>query len=130
LLEFARRVKERPEGSSPDHPREEIYADRVLRAVDAPTELSIMLQAIRIGDLVIAAIPFEVFAEIGLELKERSPFDHTFTIELANGSYGYLPTPGQHELGGYETWFGTNRVEIEASVKITETLLGLFETLR
>ena len=28
---------------------------------------------------------------------------HTFLIELANGSYGYLPPPNQHELGGYET---------------------------
>ena len=48
-------------------------------------------------------------------------------MELANGANGYLPTPEQHALGGYETWLGTNRVEIEASRKITATLLGLLE---
>jgi len=35
------------------------------------------------------------------------------------GGMAYLPTPRQHDLGGYETWLGTNRVEREASVKIT-----------
>ena len=33
-----------------------------------------MLQAFRIGDLAIATFPFEVFAEIGLEIKAKSPF--------------------------------------------------------
>ncbi|MGB1927353.1 MAG: hypothetical protein ACPHL6_12520, partial [Rubripirellula sp.] len=74
--------------------------------------------------------PFETFAEIGLELKEASPFDDTFTIELANDSRGYLPTPRQHELGGYETWMGTNRVEKQASEKITETLLKMLQTMK
>ena len=73
-----------------------------------------MLQAIRIGDLAIVSSPFETFAETGLEIKIRSPFKTTFTIELANGGYGYLPTPEQHRLGGYETWLGTNRVETGA----------------
>ena len=53
----------------------------------------------------------------------------TFTIELANGSFGYLPTPEQHKLGGYETWLGTNNVEKEASTKIVRTLLGQFAEL-
>jgi hypothetical protein len=88
------------------------------------------MQGFRIGELGVAAIPFEVFTEIGLEIKARSPFKDTFTIELANGSNGYLPTPAQHELGGYETWLGTNRVEREASVKITAKILELLGKLR
>ena len=62
------------------------------------------------------AIPCEVFAEIGLELKQRSPLKPTFNTSLANGHYGYLPTPQQHQYGGYETWMGTNRLEKNASV--------------
>ena len=89
------------------HSREEIYADRIAKIQKAPKEIHIQLQALRIGDLGIAAIPFETFTETGLELKDRSPFGDTFTIELANGSYGYLPTPQQHRLGGYETWLGS-----------------------
>ena len=83
-----------------------------------------------VGVLAMAAIPFEVFTETGLELKARSPFRDTFTIELANGGYGYLPTPAQHALGGYETWLGTNRVETAASDLIVARLLELLGSLR
>ena len=58
------------------------------------------------------------------------PFKDTFTIELANGSYGYLPTPEQHRLGGYETWLGTSYVEENASRKIVESLLEMFRGLQ
>jgi hypothetical protein len=112
------------------HSREEIYADRIAKIQNAPKEVHIQLQALRIGDLGIAAIPFETFAETGLELKDRSPFEDTFTIELANGSFGYLPTPQQHRLGGYETWLGTNYVEKQATTKIVATLLDLFQSLQ
>ncbi len=91
--------------------------------------MDVTLQVLRIGPLGIAAIPFEVFTETGLEIKQRSPLKPTFTMELANGSFGYLPTPPQHELGGYETWLGTNKVEIQASVKIVEQLMELFQSV-
>jgi hypothetical protein len=41
-----------------------------------------------------------------------------------------LPTPAQLDLGGYETRLGTNRVEREASVMITEKILELFGRVR
>lgn len=112
------------------HRREEIYADRIAKILAGPKEVEIQLQALLIGDLGIAAIPFETFTETGLELKDRSPFQDTFTIELANGSFGYLPTPQQHRLGGYETWLGTNYVEKEATTKIVASLLEMFQTLQ
>lgn len=37
----------------------------------------------------------------------------------------YLPTPDQPESGGSETWRGTNRVEKQASIKVTRALLDL-----
>ena len=46
-----------------------------------PDNIDVILQAFRIGDLGVAAIPFEVFAEIGLEIKAKSPFQKSFTIE-------------------------------------------------
>ena len=111
------------------HSRTAIYADRIAKIEQAPNEIRVPLQAIRIGDLGVAAIPFETFAEIGLDLKARAAVKDMFTIELANGSYGYLPTPRQHRLGGYETWLGTNFVEYEASNKIVDSLLGMFEQI-
>jgi hypothetical protein len=126
----AKEVLARPADVKPRHPREAVYARRVLELAQAPDEVSVPLQALRVGEAGIAAVPFEVFAEIGLELKRRIPLPRRLTISLANGAYGYLPTPEQHALGGYETWMGTNRVEVGASVRIVEALLGLFEDLR
>jgi hypothetical protein len=114
---------------SPRHRREAIYAERIAKIEEAPETVEIQLQTFRLGDLCIAAIPFETFAETGLELKAESPFESTFTIELANGSFGYLPTPRQHRLGGYETWLGTNFVQKDASELIVAELLSLFESM-
>ena len=130
MLQHFARITAEKDGETRAHIRERIYADRIEKLNDAPDDIFVPLQALRIGDLGIAAIPFETFVEIGLELKDRSPFKQAFTIELANGSYGYLPTPEQHRLGGYETWLGTNFVEYQASTKIVATLLGLFDELQ
>lgn len=111
------------------HAQERVYAERMQHLLDSPDEVSVLIQGLKIGDLGIAAIPFEVFTEIGLEIKDKSPFADAFTIELANGSYGYLPTPAQHKLGGYETWLGTNNVELDASDKITATVLEILSEL-
>ena len=127
MLAYVRQVLAKPQGSKPYHAHERVYAQRVLQVQDSPEEVCVPLQAFRIGELGVATIPFEVFAETGLEIKARSPFKPTFTIELANGAYGYLPTPRQHALGGYETWLGTNRVELQASEKIVKTLLSILE---
>lgn len=130
MIDHAKNVLTRPENVKPLHRHEEVYAERILYLPDWPDQINIVLQTFRIGDLGVAAIPFETFAETGLEIKARSPFDATFTIELANGYHGYLPTPEQHELGGYETWLGTNYVEKEASDKIVSKLLDLFESIK
>jgi neutral ceramidase len=111
-------------------PHERTYAQRAIQQQESPDTVRIILQAVRIGTVGIAAIPFETFSETGLELKARSPFKPSFTMELANGAYGYLPTPEQHALGGYETWLGTSRVEVHASTKIVNALLEMFSELR
>ena len=131
MVQWAEEVLAKPQDLPTRHPLERPYAERTLTARDAkPDTVSCVMQVFRIGELGIASIPFEVFTEIGLEIKARSPFQDTFTIELANGSYGYLPTPPQHALGGYETWLGTNRVERDASVKITAKILDLLSRVR
>ncbi|MBX7209410.1 MAG: hypothetical protein K1X78_13920 [Verrucomicrobiaceae bacterium] len=130
-MKWAEGVLAKPKDATPVHRLEQPYAERVMEAKRAQSDtIQAFIQAFRIGDLGIASIPFEVFTETGLEIKAKSPFKDTFTIELANGANGYLPTPTQHDLGGYETWLGTNRVEREASVKITAKALELLQGLR
>jgi hypothetical protein len=67
---------------------------------------------------------------MGLEFKRRSPFAASFLIELNHGYFGYLPTPRHFELGGYETWPGTNYLEPQASVKMLDALLEMAGELR
>jgi hypothetical protein len=129
-LAYARKILDKPEDAPMYHKRERVYANRVLGLDKSPDNISIVLHAFRIGDLSVCAIPFEVFVEIGLELKRKSPFSQTFTISHANGSSGYLPTAPQHELGGYETWLGTSRVEFEAADKIVTSLLTMLNEMR
>lgn len=127
---YFQKVLAQPEDKVLWHRLERTYANRGMSLLEASDEISAPLQVLRIGDLAIAAIPFEVFVEIGLEIKDQAPFAHAFTIELANGSYGYLPTPEQHKLGGYETWLGTNYVEKQASDKIIKRILELMQQVK
>lgn len=107
----------------------EVYARESLRLSEAEPSVTIKLQTIALGELAIVAIPCEVFAEIGLEIKQKSPFETTFVIALANGYNGYLPSPKQHALGGYETWrSGWSYLETEASMKITKTVLEMLRS--
>ena len=129
MIAWAKGIVQNPKERPGRHRREVIYAQRVLDLAASPETLDFPLQAFRIGPVGIAAIPAEVFAEIGLEIKEKSPFETSFTLSLANGYLGYLPTVEQHELGGYETWPGTCRVEEHAAPRIVETLLGFFREM-
>ncbi|MBN2308706.1 MAG: neutral/alkaline non-lysosomal ceramidase N-terminal domain-containing protein [Candidatus Hydrogenedentes bacterium] len=120
-LEWAREILAKPEAEC--GPRQRSYARKALAHDEAPAHFDIRVQALRIGDVGVAAIPFETFAETGLRLKAEGPLPVTFTISLANGGYGYLPTPAQHELGGYETWLGTSRVAPDSEPAIVAALL-------
>ena len=101
-----------------------------LSATGTPT-VPVKLQVVRIGELALAAVPCEVFAETGLAIKQASPFKPTFVVELANGYNGYLPTPAQHQLGGYETWPARSAyLEPPAEAKIRASVLELLTAAR
>jgi hypothetical protein len=102
-----------------------IYAERTMRLAEYPDTTTVPLRVLRIGDVCIGTMPFEIFCEIGLEFKWRCAIQPAFLVELAHGYFGYLPTPRQHRLGGYETWLGTNRVEPAASDKLLNVLLEM-----
>jgi hypothetical protein len=128
-LERARQIMKSAQGPSL-RTLEEIYARETVLISEYPATVGLILQALRIGDLGIAAIPCEVFVEIGLEIKKKSPFASTFTTSLANGYNGYLPTPEHHRLGGYETWRARSSYLVpDASPKIVEQLLELLRRI-
>lgn len=106
------------------------YAKRTLVMAKHPDKLKVPLQAFRIGPIGIGTMPCEIFCEIGLEFKKRSALQPAWLISLNHGYYGYLPTPRQHQLGGYETWLGTNRLERHASEKMLDELCDMVKQLK
>lgn len=64
------------------------------------------VQAVVVGDVAIVGVPAEYFTVLGVDIKKRSPFKHTYVAELANDWVGYLPDREGHRLGGYQTWMG------------------------
>jgi len=106
--------------------KQEIYAFETLDLAKYPDTVKVKLQAIRIGGLGIVSSPCETFVETGLAIKKQSPLRTTFVIELANGYNGYLPTPEQHKLGGYETWRAkSSYLSTDSEPKVRATLLKL-----
>ncbi len=121
-------VAELPDGK----PRNlvESYARETVLLSQMPPTRELKLQALRIGELGITALPLEAFSSTGLEIKKRSPLKPTFNIDLANGYFGYLPPPDQHQLGGYTTWRArTSMLEVDAEPKVVATLLELLENV-
>jgi len=126
LLEWAKPLLAGMNGAKPQN-QQQVYAREQMFLHNEPAR-ELKLQAIRIGDLGIAAIPNEVFAITGLRIKAQSPLAGPFVVELANGAEGYIPPPAQHKLGGYTTWPARSAgLEVDAEPKITEQILQLLE---
>ena len=71
--------------------------------------------------------PGEVFTEIGLAVKERSPADVTFYAGYSNGCVSYLPTASEYPLGGYEPGYGNKTYGLPTQIAPTADRL-LVET--
>jgi len=115
------------------------YADRCIevfrlqRKKLAPhqgEERETWLQVMLIGDIAIVGVPAEFFTRLGREIKERSPFRHTFVAELANDWIGYLPDLEAHRLGGYQTWTGLHSyAEPGTGERVVEEALKMLNEL-
>jgi hypothetical protein len=61
------------------------------------------VQVVALGrEVAWVALPGEVFVELGLSIKAASPFRQTQIVELANGSFGYIPHRSAYAEGNYE----------------------------
>jgi hypothetical protein len=87
------------------------------------------MQVILLGDIAFVGVPGELFAELGMEIKRRSPFRYTYVVGLVNDYIGYLPDDEAFKLGGYQTWatrsyseVGTGESIVNQSVEILDSL--------
>jgi hypothetical protein len=72
--------------------------------------------AVRIGDGAIVTGPGEIFTEIGLAVKERSPAEVTLYAGYTNGAVSYLPNAAEYPLGGYEPSYGNKSYGLPTQV--------------
>jgi neutral/alkaline ceramidase-like enzyme len=96
----------------------------------APGEAGIIRFPVRFliinDDLAIWSAPVELFCEISMDIRNRSPYRHTFYFGYANGWLGYLATRKAFAEGGYETRTCpfTERVEDDLTKVVVSYLQG------
>jgi neutral ceramidase len=101
---------------------------RAYRALDVAARAGqphqVETQVIALGrDVAWVGLPGEVFVELGLAIKKRSPFKLTFVVELANENLGYIPDRRSYAEGNYEP--ESARCAAGSGEKLVETALRL-----
>jgi hypothetical protein len=102
-VEQAGKILAVPPQEGVDFTLDRVKATRVMELRDrggAPIPAEI--QVLAVGPVAFVAVPGELFTELGLDIQKRSPFAHTFIVELANDSIGYIPTREAYAQGSYE----------------------------
>jgi neutral ceramidase len=109
---------------------ERVYAKEILLLSQLDRDLEeLELQSISLGDLALVGIPGEPFVEIGLAIKEKSPFRYTGIVSLANGYSGYIPTEKAFDEGGYETRLArSSKLYKGAGEEIVKEVINLLQT--
>jgi len=81
-----------------------VNAHKVVDVLDRKGEpLDAEIQVITLGEeCAIVSLPGEIFTEIGMYIKSRSPYPYTVVVELTNGSIGYVPDRKAYIEGNYE----------------------------
>jgi hypothetical protein len=97
------------------------------RAYGGKAEAPVDVQVLRIGPIVLAGVEGEPFAEIGLAIKEASPFTHTWFGGYVGGWAGYIPTPEAYPLLGYEV--ETSPFSAGAAAVLTGAVAGMLAEL-
>jgi hypothetical protein len=87
------------------------------------------VQVVRLNrDMAIVLLPGEIFVELGLAIKQASPFKHTLVIELSNDNPAYIPTASAFREGGYEPV--NSRIEPGGGEQLVAEALRLLKTLQ
>jgi len=89
---------------------EDLRAGRVVPAPVAP------VCALRVGEGAIVTGPGEIFSEIGLAVRERSPAAVTLYAGYTNGLLTYFPSAAAFRQGGYEPSHGHRSFGLAAQV--------------
>jgi len=78
------------------------WTDYILPTLNTcPEYIDVEVQAIRIGDVLFAIHPAELFSTLGLAIRTNAPTKDLFVLGYSNGSVGYLPDAYDIERKSY-----------------------------
>jgi hypothetical protein len=90
----------------------------------------IELHVLRIGDIVIATNPFELYLDYGFRITGMSKASQTFIVQLCSGSEGYLPTRRAISGAGYRGYSAmVNRVGPEGGDVLVDETVKMINSL-
>jgi len=101
-LAEARRILAQPPPEGVDFTMERVHAARAVRAAKTGPTARLDVTVLAFGNVALVGMPCELFTDLGRDIKERSPFEHTLVITLADANVGYVGPRKAHEEGGYE----------------------------
>src|SRR6185295_17001882 len=109
---------------------EQVEANKIVDVSQryASGQVPIEVVAIRLSpDAAIVTLPGEVFVELGLAIKQASPFKTTLVVELANDCPAYVPTKKAFAEGSYE--IVNSRIQSGGGEKMVEMAEKLLREL-
>ncbi len=96
--------------------------------LESAEPVPINLSTMKIGDIVFAGVSGELMTEIGMRIKEESPYKNTVIITHCNGASGYLCTNQAYPEGGYESM--VSRVMPGTEYLISDNLKKMIRNLQ
>jgi hypothetical protein len=105
-----------------------VAAVRTLDLADRRALYPMEVQVFRLdADTAIVCLPCEIFVELGLAIKQASPFKRTLVIEICNDRPSYVPTRKAFGEGSYEVTNarvkpGGGEMLVDAAVKLLKQL--------
>lgn len=114
-----------------DTARMHVYAG-IAERYDYQKDVSVVpteVHTIRLGDIVIASDPFELFLDFANVIRARSAAKQTLLIQLACDGLGYLPTEKAEQGGHYSAYVSSGFVGHEGGYILAEKTLEFIEKL-
>jgi neutral ceramidase len=125
-IDWAKEMAKKPLGEFDPEGLDVVKAHRMLEVTGMNrSQIEAEVIACSLGDVAIVGLPGEIFVELGLEIKRRSPFKHTLIFELCNDNIGYVLTPKAFDEGGYES--SSCIFQPDSGMRLVEAALSLLQ---
>ena len=104
------------------------HAGAIIRKAKQAQSFQFAIHALKVGDVGIAVVPYEMYDANGLQVKKGSPFALTIIATCANTAQGYVPSALGWEHGGYSC--DTTRFCPGSGEELAEHYINLLHKLK